>query len=155
MMKGMFARNVSYMERKAVFVPATEGTKCCKSCLEEKPITAFSPHANMKDGRLNKCRKCRSAESVKWFKETGHKNRTIDRERKYKKTGKQRYPEKHRVRSITSSAVKSGKLVRPKVCSICNGNETRIEAHHPDYSKPLEVVWMCVLCHNAEHMRDN
>lgn len=25
--------------------------------------------------------------------------------------------------------------------------------HHPDYSKPLEVVWMCRPCHLAEHKR--
>lgn len=51
-------------------------------------------------------------------------------------------------------AVKTGKLVRPNFCSVCgakgkrkkNGNIT-IEAHHKDYAKPLDVVWLCDSCH--------
>ena len=40
--------------------------------------------------------------------------------------------------------------MKPTVCSQC-GVEGRIEAHHPDYSKPLEVVWLCRIHHVEAH----
>ena len=42
-------------------------------------------------------------------------------------------------------ALKSGKLTK-KPCEIC-GN-TNSQAHHRDYTKPLEVNWLCKLHHN-------
>jgi hypothetical protein len=43
-------------------------------------------------------------------------------------------------------AVRSGRLVSPEKCSICCGTG-RIEAHHNDYHKPLDVEWLCRPCH--------
>ena len=43
--------------------------------------------------------------------------------------------------------LKSGSLVRLP-CLIC-GNES--EAHHPDYSRPLDVVWLCSSHHKEAH----
>lgn len=34
------------------------GTKACICCGEEKPVTQFHVHRQMKDGRLNKCAAC-------------------------------------------------------------------------------------------------
>lgn len=48
--------------------------------------------------------------------------------------------------SAVSRAVRTGKLIRPSACGDC-GAESRIEAHHPDYTKPLEVLWLCKACH--------
>lgn len=61
-------------------------------------------------------------------------------------------PEKVLARTILNGAVKSGKLEKPEKCPKC-GSEGRIEGHHPDYEKPLEVGWVCPLCH-AEIHRD-
>lgn len=61
-------------------------------------------------------------------------------------------PEKYNARNIVNYAVKSGKLEKSTTCSVCQ-SEGRIEGHHPDYSKPLEVVWLCVICHREEHKR--
>lgn len=36
-------------------------------------------------------------------------------------------------------------------CQICNAS-THIQGHHPDYSKPLEVVWLCPSHHKLEHL---
>ena len=62
----------------------------------------------------------------------------------YKKLQIERYPEKDRARRAVKHAVKSGKLVKTP-CELC-GNE-KVVAHHDDYSKPLEVRWVCRHCH--------
>jgi hypothetical protein len=47
-------------------------------------------------------------------------------------------------------AVKNGTLVKPLTCSRCGGIK-RLHAHHEDYGKPLEVVWVCSSCHKLIH----
>ena len=44
--------------------------------------------------------------------------------------------------------VRSGKLVR-QPCEKCGAEKTH--GHHDDYSKPLDVRWLCSSCHAAEH----
>lgn len=44
------------------------------------------------------------------------------------------------------TAIRNGTLIRPNRCEICP--EVKIEAHHSDYSKPLEVRWLCRYHHN-------
>jgi predicted nucleic acid-binding Zn-ribbon protein len=46
------------------------------------------------------------------------------------------------------TALKRGKLTRTP-CHIC-GDE-KVEGHHPDYSRPLDVVWLCKAHHLAIH----
>lgn len=65
---------------------------------------------------------------------------------KTRKKMKERYPEKIKARY----AVKAGKLVKPIKCEMCHA-ETRLHGHHPDYSKPLEVRWLCPGCHRLIH----
>lgn len=43
--------------------------------------------------------------------------------------------------------VQKGLIVRPTQCQKCFTTERRIEAHHHDYTKPLEVEWLCTWCH--------
>jgi hypothetical protein len=40
-------------------------------------------------------------------------------------------------------------VIKPQPCRQC-GNP-KAQKHHPDYSKPLEVVWLCRECHLALH----
>jgi len=60
-----------------------------------------------------------------------------------------------RVRNITQKAIGRGKLIR-QPCENCGQNVgepgiKRIEAHHDDYNKPLQVRWLCAACHKAWH----
>ncbi len=54
-------------------------------------------------------------------------------------------------------AIKSGSLVRPQACSKCKQTKifkdgrSGIQAHHCDYNKPLEVMWLCQKCHHLWH----
>jgi hypothetical protein len=60
------------------------------------------------------------------------------------------HPDREHARSITADAIRTGKLIRPNACSRC-GIPCSPHAHHPNYSKPLEVIWLCEPCHRLEH----
>lgn len=36
----------------------------------------------------------------------------------------------------------------------CECGEKKVQAHHNDYNKPLEVVWLCITCHTKHHLND-
>jgi hypothetical protein len=57
---------------------------------------------------------------------------------------------KDTARSMLAYALKTGKVHRPDICSECP-NTNSIEGHHEDYSKPLEVIWLCKRCHECKH----
>jgi len=63
----------------------------------------------------------------------------------YKKRMMEKYPEKMRARQQVYRAKKSGKLI-PEPCEIC-GSTGSIQAHHPDHSRPLAVLWYCRMHH--------
>lgn len=81
-------------------------------------------------------------ESTKRYKEL-HPNYVKDKTKKYK----QKYPEREKAKKLVRTAVLKGKLIKPDKCSKC-GNKGKVEAHHENYSKPLEVVWLCKKCHS-------
>ena len=47
-------------------------------------------------------------------------------------------------------ALKSGRLIRPATCEHCPATDG-IQAHHDDHTKPLDVMWLCPVCHAARH----
>lgn len=59
-------------------------------------------------------------------------------------------PEKRRAQEKLQYWVKTGKIQKPSYCSKCN-LECKVQAHHFDYSKPLEVLWICARCHFLLH----
>lgn len=54
-------------------------------------------------------------------------------------------------------AIRAGFIQRPENCSNCKckkvfkDGRSGIQAHHPDYNKPLYVIWLCQKCHHAWH----
>lgn len=56
-----------------------------------------------------------------------------------------------RVYGAVKTAVTRGVLRRPKTCSVCGGEHPKIQAHHEDYEKPLDVQWLCEPCHVWYH----
>lgn len=60
--------------------------------------------------------------------------------------------EVHRAHGKVGTAVLSGKLNKPAKCSKCNKKAKRIEGHHSDYTKPLDVIWLCCKCHRNLHI---
>lgn len=57
-----------------------------------------------------------------------------------------------RAHAAVKMAVKRGQLVRPELCERCGQRGRRIEAAHHDYTKPLEVTWLCPTCHRLEDL---
>ena len=53
-------------------------------------------------------------------------------------------------RVALNNAVRDGRVRRGNVCERCGWWRT-IEAHHPDYARPLDVEWLCHGCHREEH----
>lgn len=70
------------------------------------------------------------------------------------------YPDrnkKKRAQHIVEKAVKKGVLVNPNKCQECGSQNlfkdgrSGIQAHHCDYDKPLDVMWLCQPCHYEWH----
>ena len=59
---------------------------------------------------------------------------------------------KYIARYTISNAVKLGKVTRPNTCSACN-KPCNVHAHHDNYSKPLDVRWLCRKCHGRIHRK--
>ncbi len=134
--------------------------KACFKCGETQPIDNFYKHSKMADGHLGKCKACTKKDVQADYRANPEAHRAYEKrreqtlERKAQKLEAQRrHRAKHSVqaktRSITQHALASGLLV-PAPCANCATTE-RIEAHHEDYYKPLEVVWLCFSCHRKRH----
>lgn len=66
---------------------------------------------------------------------------------KHKQSHVKKYPMRQRVRNFLSWAIASGR-VTPEPCWHCGDHKS--EGHHPDYSKPKEVQWLCKICHAVQ-----
>lgn len=60
-----------------------------------------------------------------------------------------------RAHSRVYLAKKSGLITKKEQCEKCGAPSKH--AHHEDYSKPLDVIWLCQSCHRKRHseMRAN
>lgn len=133
--------------------------KTCFKCNTVMPLSEFYKHPKMADGHVNKCKECYKNDS------TANRNKNLEKVRAYDRArGKE--PERikavteitrawrvedsrrHMAHSSVARAVRNGTLVRQPCCR-CEAEKT--VAHHEDYDKPLEVVWLCQPCHKQRH----
>lgn len=116
----------------------------------------------MKDGHLNKCKECTKSDvrDRRFNPETREAVLAYDRARGSRQTYedtkffREKWPEKYKARNAVSNAVRDGRLHKPERCETC-GNEGALEGHHDDYSKPLEVRWLCSPCHHQWHAEND
>lgn len=84
----------------------------------------------------------------------------IERLRRYRERHPERYvqlnnewrrrnPEKRSAQNAVQKAIRKGKLVRQP----CWCGDPKSQAHHKDYSKKLDVVWLCQRHHGEMHRR--
>lgn len=137
--------------------------KACFKCKVVKPLSEFYKHSRMADGHLNKCKDCAKNDVSKHRAQNIDKVRQYDRERgkrpecikaKVEITRIWRAEDKRRQKAhnMVRNAVKTGKLVRQPCCRC--GNPKTV-AHHEDYDKPLDVMWLCQVCHAKRHKEIN
>jgi len=148
--------------------------KLCRECNVQKSLSEFYKHAAMSDGHLNKCIPCVKSRVSKhreanlevireYDKKRGDEPHRVQARKDYQKTEagklskksamdayKKRYPMTYAAHIVTRNAVRDGKLIPASCCSVCNSTE-KIEGHHDDYTKPLDVRWLCEKCHKAWH----
>lgn len=60
-------------------------------------------------------------------------------------------PERRRATGLVTTAIWQGRLTR-QPCEVC-GATKRVDAHHDDYTKPLEVRWLCKSHHKQHHLK--
>ncbi len=71
---------------------------------------------------------------------------------KREKVYRRDYPEKIAARRMLNDAVHNGELRRSVFCEEC-GLPKKTQGHHEDYSKSLEVDWLCDSCHKIERIK--
>ena len=145
--------------------------KVCPDCKIEKPLSDF-PWRPDKNIYRPRCKPCYNASRAHYNRSEGHKQAC----KKYTSTehgkamcraacarfrqknafkvaiekSRAKYPEKRAAQIILMNSLSQGKITRPNACSICM-KPCKPEGHHPDYSKPLAVIWVCKNCHTAFH----
>ena len=98
--------------------------------------------------RADRLAKKRAAEEARYAREM--KRRTAWRDRILEDPGY--FSDQRKATEEYVYALRHGLLKKPKTCSLC-GDSGKIHGHHPDYKKPLDVVWLCATCHMREHAR--
>ena len=134
--------------------------KRCFKCGQVKPLSEFYVHAKMRDGHLNKCKECQRQNVQENYSLHKDARKAYERQRearserrvakaRYQATRREVHPDRYKANTAVGNALRDGKLVRGP-CAVC-GTTVRVQAHHADYSRPLEVTWLCFKCHRAQH----
>lgn len=133
--------------------------KKCFKCGRDLPLTEYYRHPRTADGRLGKCKSCAKAD-VAAYREGNLevvKKRNLDWSRTpngralQKRTVSRRtqeHPERVKAVWMVNNAVKWGHM-KKHPCFVCG--EIKTQGHHADYSRPLDVVWLCKKHHVETH----
>ena len=144
--------------------------KHCKACDRTLPLMDFYGAVT---GRISaKCKDCTRAKvrinrlvRLDYYREydRGRANRQdrVEARAKYQQTAegkqalararasyKQKNPAKRDAHVACGNAIRDGRLIR-QPCEVCGS--ARSQAHHDDYSKPLDVRWLCSKHHSEHH----
>lgn len=149
--------------------------KTCSRCKQEKEYDKFYKDKKTKDGFNGICKLCRllhdrerrkkdpvwvekrrlqnskyhfeNREAIaKRKKEWLESEKGIESHRASTRKWKKNNTIKVRAHSAVERAVARGILIPKERCEVCNGTH-KIEAHHPDHRKQLQVLWLCKYCH--------
>jgi len=149
-------------------------TNTCKVCGVTSDVAEFYKGVNTrcKECHKQKVRENRAEKADYYRAYDAHRYqndpKVRKRHRRYAKTqeGKaslnaarkkwlQENAEKRACHTILNNAVRDGRAVKPNACQSCGKSDCRIEGHHHDYTKPLDVKWVCRSCHVAIHRKED
>lgn len=143
--------SVKYADCVVDIIPAWKTRRTCEDCAHD----FIARRRDLKRGRGRFCsRSCAArnrgrgrdgAKNSNW--RGGRASRPYE---SYVKRFKIANPEKARAHQLVRRAVVTGALIRQSVCETCGGFG-HTDAHHPDYSQPLMVQWLCKSCHSQWH----
>lgn len=130
----------------------------CKQCSTEKSHDGFYRLQSAARGHATICKECHKAR-MRALRRTNPEVQRRDRDRAKTPPVKARLrentirwrkenPMAYKAHTAVSNAVRDGKLTKLP-CEFCG--DTRVHAHHKDYSKPLDVIWLCPKCHHRLH----
>lgn len=134
-------------------------TKICFKCKEEKGIDDFYKHPQMADGHLGKCKECTKRDVHDNYSDNRRhyaiyeqlRFKNSERKKKikeYQRNRRSRETDKYHAHIAFGNAVRDGRIQR-QPCNVCG--KVKTEGHHPDYSKPLDVIWLCRKHHLELH----
>ena len=120
--------------------------KTCSRCGVAQPPCEFGTRHRSVDGLQAWCRDCLR----EYQREYARKHRDPVRHREIQHRYRSRHAAKVEAHLCVRTAVQSCQIVVPLWCQRC-GCVNTLHAHHHDYSKPLEVEWLCTTCRGLVH----
>lgn len=132
--------------------------KTCKKCGESKHEDYF--YTQNKRWKSNFCKECHREKCKESFRKYRKTEKYKNYLKKYKKTNsfkevrkrsEKKFPEKNKARRALLYKIRVGKIKRLP-CQICG--KIKSQAHHRDYSKPFDIIWLCVEHHHKLHDYD-
>lgn len=117
--------------------------KTCSRCKEEKNPSEFHKDSKKLDGLSPWCKPCKNGRSVELMREKLQDPSSIQSIRK-------------KIYYQVDRAIANGTLVKPEKCPVCRVKvkPSELQGHHHDYSKPLDVEWICRQCHIRQHKEE-
>ncbi len=122
--------------------PRVYSERKCYSCLVVKSLEEFYRSKHKPGGRMYKCKTCDK------LQKTEDRKRRVSEEKTWEHDRQIKYPQRRKARLAVREAIKSMRL-KKLPCEVCGKIE--VHGHHEDYSKPLEVVWLCSQHHSDRH----
>lgn len=133
--------------------------KTCIDCRDSKSLDQFYAHPYTADGRMGVCKECHKARVI-LRRRTNPMVQQYDRER-YQRPARKAFamatakqwridsPEGYRAQTAVGNALRDKRLFKGP-CEVC-GTTKWVHGHHKDYSKPLDVQWLCAIHHHRHH----
>ena len=127
----------------------------CKVCIKERArLNRKSKLEYYREYDRNRPNKRERAKKVSEYKNRLRKENPEKFDSVFHKARKN-YRKNHHDKCLAHSklqyALDTGKVIRPNKCSMC-GIECIPQGHHNDYTKPLDVIWLCAKCHSRIHV---